>query len=78
MAVRKAALDLCRISGGSAAAAEDYPQGVADGMIEEREIWQCAALVVKRYGGHATPEAARGDRILIFPRLWGTKTTNLG
>lgn len=33
-------------------------------MISDREIWQCAALMVKRYGEDAMPEAAaRADQL---------------
>jgi hypothetical protein len=34
-------------------------------MISDREIWQCALLMVKRYGADATLEAAgRADELM--------------
>jgi hypothetical protein len=34
-------------------------------MISEREVWQCAMLIVKRYGNDAMLEAAaRFDKLL--------------
>ena len=37
---------------------EIVPQGVAWRMISDREIWQCALLIVKRYKADAMLEAA--------------------
>jgi hypothetical protein len=34
-------------------------------VIPDREIWQCAQIMVKRYGDDAIPEAAaRADKLL--------------
>jgi hypothetical protein len=34
-------------------------------MISDREIWQCALLIVKRYGDGATLEAATRAIVLL-------------
>lgn len=44
-------------------------------MISEREIWQCAQLMVKRYKADAMTEAAlRADRLLEDGDMAGAAT----